>query len=134
MNKILSINNISKTYYTLNKEIQAIKDISLDISKNDFVALVGPSGCGKSTLLSIINNQDKPTTGGITTYSTSIGYMLQEDALFEWLNVLDNCLLGLKITNKLTEDNKKYVLDCVEKNELCHASAVYYLMMNYENI
>lgn len=115
MNKVLSINNISKTYYTLNKEIQAIKSISLDIYKNDFIALVGPSGCGKSTLLSIINNQDKPTTGGITTYNYSIGYMLQEDALFEWLNVLDNCLLGLKVTNKLTEENKKYVLNLIQK-------------------
>ena len=115
MNKVLSINNISKTYYTLNKEIQAIKNITLDIYKNDFIALVGPSGCGKSTLLSIINNQDKPTTGGITTYNNSIGYMLQEDALFEWLNVLDNCLLGLKVTNKLTEENKKYVLNLIQK-------------------
>jgi NitT/TauT family transport system ATP-binding protein len=115
MNKVLSINNISKTYYTLNKEIPAIKNISLDIYKNDFIALVGPSGCGKTTLLSIINNQDIPNTGGITTYSNCIGYMLQEDALFEWLNVLDNCLLGLKITNKLNTDNKKYVLNLIHK-------------------
>ena len=35
---------------------------------------------------------------------------------------------------KLIGYNKNYVLDCVKKNELCHASAVYYLMMNYENI
>lgn len=114
MNNILSINNISKTYYTSNDEIKAIDNISFNVNEGEFIAIVGPSGCGKSTLLSIINNQEKPTSGSVK-YNKNIGYMLQEDSLFEWLSVLDNCLLGLKIKNKLTEENKNYVINLLNK-------------------
>ena len=110
MNNILSIHNISKNYYTLKEEIKAIDNISLNIKKGEFISIVGPSGCGKSTLLSILNKQEEQTTGEINYYNKTIGYMLQEDALFEWLNVLDNCLLGLKIKKKLNTNNKEYVL------------------------
>ena len=41
--------------------------------------------------------------------------MLQEDALFDWLNVLDNCLIGLKIKGKLNEERKKYVINLLNK-------------------
>ncbi len=115
MEKILSIENISKKYHTLKEEIPALEKINLDIYQGDFVALVGPSGCGKSTLLSILNNQEPPTTGTIDYHDKVIGYMLQNDALFEWLTVLDNCLLGLKIKNKLTIENKEYVLKLLNK-------------------
>ena len=115
MNKVLSLKNISKVYHTPKKEIHAIDNVSLDIYENDFVAIVGPSGCGKSTLLSIINNQEEISNGTIENYNKNIGYMLQEDALFEWLNVLDNCLLGLKITNKLNNESKNNVINLINK-------------------
>lgn len=115
MNKVLEIKNISKKYYTLNEEIEAINNISLDVYEEDFIAIIGPSGCGKSTLLSILNKQEKNTDGNIYYYNKSIGYMLQEDCLFEWLNILDNCLLGLKIKKNLTKENKQYVLYLLEK-------------------
>ena len=44
-----------------------------------------------------------------------VGYMFQEDALFPWLNVLDNCMLGLKIQNKENKENKKYVKTLLKK-------------------
>ena len=66
MNKnILTINNLSKVYYTKEKEILAIEDISLNIKENTITAIVGPSGCGKSTLLNIIGNLDTKTKGEI---------------------------------------------------------------------
>ena len=115
MNNVLSFSNISKIYFTPKEKITAIDDISFSIKSNEFVAIVGPSGCGKSTLLSIINKQESPTTGNINYYNNTIGYMLQNDALFEWLNVLDNCLLGLKIKNELTNESKEYVLKLLNK-------------------
>jgi NitT/TauT family transport system ATP-binding protein len=115
MNKILELKNISKKYYTLKGEIEAINNISLDIFENDFIALIGPSGCGKSTLLSILNKQEEKSSGNIYYYDKSIGYMLQEDCLFDWLNILDNCLLGLKIKKILTKENKDYVYYLLEK-------------------
>lgn len=125
--KLLSIKDISKTYFTLNKEILAIKDFTFTLYENDFVAIVGPSGCGKSTLLSIINKQEKQTTGSIDYYNKKIGYMLQDDALFEWLTVYENCILGLKIRKELNKDNIDYVLNLLKKYGL------YEFINNYPN-
>ena len=88
-------------------------DINLNIKENSITAIIGPSGCGKSTLLNIIGNLDSKTKGEIifNNDSINIGYMFQNDCLFPWLNILDNCLLGLKIQNKLTKENKEYVIN-----------------------
>lgn len=64
-NSILKINNLSKSYYTKEKEILALDNISLDIPKNEVTAIVGPSGCGKSTLLNIIGGLDRQNSGDI---------------------------------------------------------------------
>lgn len=120
MSSILRVKNISKKYNTIKGEIDAIKDISFDIDKGEFVAIVGPSGCGKSTLLSIIANLIEPSSGEIeyAIDNPTIGYMLQEDALFEHYNVLDNVLLGLKIKGNLNDDSKNKVLDLLKKYNL----------------
>ena len=117
MNNILSINNLSKKYYSKKGEILAIKNITLNIKENDFIAIVGPSGCGKSTLLSILSEIDKPTTGTIEypNGSKKIGYMFQQDCLFPWLTILDNCLLGLKIQKQLTKEKKEKVINLLKK-------------------
>lgn len=110
MNNIVEIKNISKDFYSKKKITTAIKDISLDVKDGEFVAIVGPSGCGKSTLLNILCNLDKPTSGQIILKNNAkIGYMLQQDCLFPWLTIFDNCCIGLKIENKLTKENKEYV-------------------------
>lgn len=108
---ILTINNLSKTYYTQDRETLAIDNISLNIKENSITAIVGPSGCGKSTLLNIIGNLDNKTKGEITfdNDKNKIGYMFQTDCLFPWLTILDNCLIGLKIQKKLTKENIEYV-------------------------
>ena len=111
MHKILSVENLSKVFYTKEGEIQAIDKISFDVNKNDFICIVGSSGCGKSTLLNIIAGLDKPSNGNITFYkkNTIIGYMLQEDALLPYLTILDNALLGLEIKKIKTKENIEYV-------------------------
>lgn len=108
---ILLIHNLSKTYYTKKNEILALDNISLNIKENSIMAIVGPSGCGKSTLLNIIGNLDHKTSGEITfdDKKNKIGYMFQTDALFPWLTILDNCLIGLKIQKKLNKENIDYV-------------------------
>lgn len=114
MNNIITIKNLSKTYYTKEKEIPAIKNISLSIKEDTITAIVGPSGCGKSTLLNIIGNLEDKTEGEILFTKNKIGYMFQTDSLFPWLTILDNCLLGLKIKKELTEENKKYVINLLD--------------------
>jgi len=106
----MSIDKLSKNYHSMDGVVGAIEDISLDIKDGEYVAIVGPSGCGKSTLLNIIGGIDTKSRGNIIMNDDiRIGYMLQNDCLFSWLNILDNCLLGLKINNELSEENIGYV-------------------------
>lgn len=117
MNEILKINNLSKTYYTLNGEINAIKEITFDLFKNEFLSIVGTSGCGKSTLLNILSNLEDSTSGNIIypNGKPQIGYMLQEDALLPYLTILDNACLGLELTKNKTQDNVNYVVNMLKK-------------------
>lgn len=112
-NDILVIENLTKIYHTKDGETLAIKDLNLNIKEGEFVAIVGPSGCGKSTLLSILCNLEKKTSGNIIfpKQDLKVGYMLQEDTLFPWLNIIDNSMLGLKVQNNLTKENKENVLN-----------------------
>ena len=116
MQKLLEINNISKTFNTLNGEINAIKSISFDVNNEDFIAIVGSSGCGKSTLLNIISGLLEKTNGTIKFYKENpiIGYMLQEDALLPYLNILDNATLGLSLKKITTKENIEYTKKLLE--------------------
>ncbi len=115
MNNILSVRNLRKIYHTKDDEIEAIKNISFDLEEGKFIAIVGPSGCGKSTLLSILCGLEKKTDGEIEFKDdTKIGYMLQQDALFNFRTILNNCLLGLEINKELTNVNKKKVIKLLE--------------------
>lgn len=117
MDNILKITNLQKIYHDLNGEVEAIKNITIDIYKNEFVSIVGPSGCGKSSLLSILANIEEKSNGNISfgNENIKIGYMLQKDSLFPWRTILENCFIGLEIKNELTEENKKKVITLLEK-------------------
>ena len=111
MKKILEVSNLKKYYHTSNEEILALNDISFDVNEGEFISIVGPSGCGKSTILSILSNLIDMSNGTVNIHNKSIAYMLQSDSLLPFLTILDNALIGLKVTRKLTEENKEYVID-----------------------
>lgn len=117
MTKILEIKHLGKNYHDKNGEIIAISDISLDVFNNEFLSIVGPSGCGKSTLLSILSNLEKKTYGNIkfSKNNLKIGYMLQTDCLFPWRSILDNCLIGLEVSNALNNESKERVIKLLNK-------------------
>ena len=107
--------NLKKSYHTLKNEITALDDISFSVNKGEFISIVGPSGCGKSTILSILCGLLEKSDGEIEMNpNTKLGYMLQNDSLFDFRTILENCLLGLEIRHELTEDNKKYVIHLLE--------------------
>lgn len=113
--KILTIKNLSKRYHDKTDEIKALDNISFDVYEKEFISIVGPSGCGKSTILSILSELEKKSSGTTSkNKDLTIGYMLQNDSLFFWRTIYDNCLIGLEITNKLTKENKQYVLDLLK--------------------
>lgn len=112
MNKILEIKNLKKSYHTKDSEILAVDNFSYSLSDGEFIAIVGPSGCGKSTILSILCDLDHKSDGDIILKEgCKIGYMLQQDSLFPFRNILDNCLLGLEIQHNVTKENKEKVIN-----------------------
>ncbi len=112
MNNVLSIKKLKKIYHTKDGETKAVEDFSFDLKEGEFVAIVGPSGCGKSTILSVLCGLEEKSGGEINLKKDSnVGYMLQQDSLFEWRNILDNCLLGLEINKRLNDNSKKRVID-----------------------
>lgn len=116
MNNVLKIDNLCKTYYTKLGCVEALKNVNLDIKKGEIIGIIGNSGCGKSTLLSIIAKLDKETSGCIDCEKKDyvVGYMMQNDALFPWLTILDNATLGLKIKNIKTKENIEYAKKLLE--------------------
>lgn len=117
MNKsLLEIKDLTKIYHTENGEIKAIDNISFNLYEKEFLCIVGSSGCGKSTLLNILANLDEKSDGQIKkNKNLKIGYMLQEDALFPWLTILENATLGLEIKKIKTKENVEYVKELLAK-------------------
>ncbi len=118
-NSLLELKNIYKSYYNSNGETEVLKNISFNLYENDFLGIIGPSGCGKSTILNIISSLDKEYLGKCKIKDNiKIGYMFQEDALFNYLTIYNNCILGLKIKKELSEDNINYVTSLLKKYNL----------------
>lgn len=116
LTKLLEVKNLSKSYYSIKGQIDVLNKISFDLYEKDFLGIVGPSGCGKSSILNIISSLDKEYSGKIILKeNTKIGYMFQEDALFPWLSIYDNAILGLKISKTLTKENEQYVNNLLKK-------------------
>ncbi len=106
MEKVISIDNISKIYRTGEVTVEALKNVSLTIVKGEFSAIAGPSGSGKSTLLNIVSGLDKPDGGTVelggkamTAMSASelsdfrrdhIGFIFQSYNLIPVLTVEEN--------------------------------------------
>lgn len=116
INKILSVENLSKSYHNKKDEIKALEDVNFDVYDKEFISIIGPSGCGKSTILSILSNLEEKSNGNIKfNKPLTIGYMLQDDSLFFWRTILENCLIGLEINGKIDNNNKKYVINLLKK-------------------
>ena len=100
----VELRDVGLRYFGPEGETEALKGISLAVAPGEFVAIIGQSGCGKSTLLSLISGILQPTDGAVLVDgvpvsgpSRKVGYMLQQDYLFEWRTILDNAVLGAEI-------------------------------------
>jgi NitT/TauT family transport system ATP-binding protein len=100
----VELRDVDLRYFGLEGETEALRRISLSVAAGEFVAIIGQSGCGKSTLLSLISGILQPTEGAVLIDgkpvrgpSRKVGYMLQQDYLFEWRTILENAVLGAEI-------------------------------------
>ncbi len=116
MNKV-QFKNINLNFYTRKEKTEVLKDLTLDIEPQKITAIIGPSGCGKSTILNIISGLLKPDDGEIVCNKV-VGYMFQKDNLLEWLNVIDNVTIGLKIRKELSKDKIDYAIELLKKYDL----------------
>jgi putative ABC transport system ATP-binding protein len=79
MNSIIQLENIQKSYYLGKQELKVLKGISLEIFKNEYVALMGPSGSGKSTLMNLLGCLDSPTAGQYILNGKDVSKMPDDD-------------------------------------------------------
>jgi len=79
---IISLDKVRKVYFLDTVEVEALKDISLDIHAGDFVSIAGPSGSGKTTILNLIGCVDKPTLGTVIIHGKRTSD-LDDDSLTE---------------------------------------------------
>jgi len=101
---LIALRAISKVF---SNGTLALKDMSLDVGRGEFLSLLGPSGCGKSTALRIIAGLGEPTSGTIdwptAEYDTAghphpeIGFVFQEPTLMPWATVFSNVWLPLRL-------------------------------------
>ena len=63
---VISAKDLSLTFQTNDGQVQALKDVSLDINQGDFVSFIGPSGCGKTTFLRVMADLETPTAGTVS--------------------------------------------------------------------
>ena len=79
MSSIITIEKLFKTYFMGKQSVQVLKGLSLDIQKNEYVALMGPSGSGKSTLMNILGCLDTPTGGKYILNGKDVSQMPDDD-------------------------------------------------------
>ncbi len=101
---MLELKRVNMHYKTKEQCIGVLQDISLQVERGEFVAIIGPSGCGKSTLFKLIGGLLTPTAGEvwldgeeITGKTGHISYVPQHSTLFPWRTVESNAALALEI-------------------------------------
>ena len=123
---VISAKNVNLVFKTADDTIEALKDVSLDVFKGDFVSLIGPSGCGKTTLLRAIAALEHPNDGYLTVNGMTpeearkeraYGYVFQAAGLYPWRNISKNISLPLEImgyNRSEISSRVKKVLELVE--------------------
>jgi len=101
---MLTVSNISRVFESETGEVEALRNINLDVRDKEFLCFIGPSGCGKTTLLRIIAGLDQPTSGEvlldskrITSPDSERGMVFQEYSLFPWRRIIDNVAFGMEL-------------------------------------
>src|SRR5437764_3984501 len=138
MQSIIHLENIRKIYYMGSNSLEVLKGVSLDIFKNEYVALMGPSGSGKSTLMNILGCLDTPTSGiyilngnDVSKMSdddlaevrnTEIGFVFQQFNLLPRLTAAENVALPLIYAGTGKKERMDRAMEALKKVALADRS------------
>ena len=133
---MITLNNIKKVFKTDEVETWALQNVSLNVNKGEFVAVMGPSGCGKSTLLNILGLLDTPTQGTYLLNGRDVsqmsedertdlrkgqlGFVFQSFNLIDELNVTENVELPLLYMGTSKKERRQQVKDVIERVAMAH--------------
>ncbi|WP_299609462.1 ABC transporter ATP-binding protein [uncultured Tateyamaria sp.] len=124
---VIQAKSLDLTFQTNDGPVHALKGVSLDIAKGDFVSFIGPSGCGKTTFLRCMADLEQPTGGSITVNGTTAeaarkarayGYVFQAAGLYPWRTIGRNISLPLEIMGYSKADIADRVARTLELVEL----------------
>ncbi|HNB22508.1 MAG TPA: ABC transporter ATP-binding protein [Candidatus Melainabacteria bacterium] len=126
---LISLDGVSKCYKAHN--INAVKDVSIDIRSGEFVAIMGPSGCGKSTLLNLIGAIDRPDSGSIIFDGQSltklddeeltrvrgekIGFVFQAFNLLPTFSVMENVMVPIELNKSRAHSAEKRAKELLQR-------------------
>jgi putative ABC transport system ATP-binding protein len=117
---LIEIKNLDKIYNTTAIAVHAVNDVSLNIEKKEFTAIVGPSGSGKTTLLNIIGGLDKPTNGQVVIDGTDVSTLSSGKLIDYRLNNIGFVFQAYNLIPVLTaKENVEFImlLQGVDKKE-----------------
>jgi putative ABC transport system ATP-binding protein len=133
---MIKVENLTKVFRTEEVETLALNEISFDVAKGEFVAIMGPSGCGKSTLLNILGLLDNPTSGnylldGIEVGNLKekertrarkgkVGFVFQSFNLIEEMTVYENVELPLNYLKIRSSERKARVEEVLRRMNISH--------------
>ena len=148
--EVLTVRNLTKTYGKGDTAVTALKNVSFQVNKGEFIAIIGSSGSGKSTLMNLIGGIDRPSSGTVTIdgkdiYSLdesqraifrrrNIGMVFQNYAIFPNMTVRDNVAFGLKNRKIEKEKIKKEISEnekIIKKYDILHLDEYYIFVHEY---
>jgi NitT/TauT family transport system ATP-binding protein len=117
MSTKLAVRGLNKWF----AELEALRDINVELVRGAFVSVVGPSGCGKTTFLRIVAGLEPASDGEVLLDSRAVtgpggdrGFVFQSDNLLPWRTVLANALIGPEIAGRLGPAERKRTLDLLK--------------------
>lgn len=127
---MISLQNLKKSYKAGGSLVHAVDNVSLEVSKGDFTAILGHSGSGKTTLLNLIGGLTRPDSGTVTIDNTNIwnindnrlselrnekmNFIFQFSSLLPTLTVLENVILPTVFSSSKSGENTSYALELLD--------------------